>query len=110
MHYRYHGNAKRDSSGKWEHLPHTGIGRVTCEQLGDWTLELSHRQVGVTIKRDQYSVTIRREFPAHEELLSGFASKVSALAAARKRIDLLTHIRGPIVRAPHRRPNNHIPK
>jgi hypothetical protein len=110
MHYRYHGGTKRNPSGKWEHLPHTGIGRITGETIGDWTLELSHRQVGVTIKRDQYSVTIRRESPAHEELLSGFASKVSALAAARKRVDLLTHMRGPIVRAPHPRLNDHVSK
>ena len=60
MHYRYHGGSKRNASGKWEHLPRTGIGQVASEEIGDWTLELAHRQVGVTIKRDQYSVTIRR--------------------------------------------------
>ncbi|MDA1050450.1 MAG: hypothetical protein O3C40_08200 [Planctomycetota bacterium] len=103
MHYRYHGGSKRNASGKWEHVPHTGIGHVACEEIGDWTVELSHRQVGVTIKRDQFSVTIRRESPAHEELLSGFSSKVAAMEAARKRVDLLSHMREPTVRAPHRR-------
>lgn len=106
MHFRYHGGSKRNPSGKWEHLPRTGIGHVASEEIGEWTLELTHRQVGVTIKRDQYSITIRRESPAHEELLSGFSSKVTALAAARKRVDLLSHMREPIVRAPHRLPTN----
>jgi hypothetical protein len=110
MHYRYHSGSKRNPSGKWEHIPHTGIGHVTGEAIGDWTLELSHRQVGVTMKRDQYSVKIRRESPAHEELLSGFSSKAAAMEAARKRVDLLSHMREPIVRAPHRRPNDHVSK
>ena len=102
MHFRYHGGSQRNFSGKWEHLPRTGIGHVAEEVIGDWTLELTHRQVGMTIKRDQYSVTIRRESPAHEELLSGFSSKVAALAAARKRVDFHIHLREPIVRPPHR--------
>ena len=110
MHYRYHAGSQRNPSGKWEHLPRTGIGYVTCEAIGDWTLELSHRQVGVTIKRDQYSVMIRRPSPAYEELLSGFSSKVAALAAARKRVDLLSHVREPIVHAPHRRRTNDVPR
>ena len=108
MHYRYHGGSKRNPSGKFEHLPRTGIGHIAREEIGDWTLELAHRQVGVTIKRDQYSVTIRCESPAHEELLSGFSSKAAAMAAARKRVDLLSHMREPIVRAPHRLRTNDV--
>ena len=110
MHYRYHGGSKRNPSGKWERLPRTGIGHVTGEEIGDWTLELAHRQVGVTIKRDQYSVTIRRASPAHEELLSGFSSKAAAMEAARKRVDLLSHMREPIIRAPHRLRTNDVPR
>ncbi len=110
MHFRYHGGSKRNPSGKWEHVPHTGIGHVTGEEIGDWKLELLHRQVGVTMKRDQYSVTIRRESPPHEELLSGFSSKAAAMEAARKRVDLLSHMREPIVRAPHRFPTSHVPR
>ena len=102
MHYRYHGGSKRSPSGKWEHVPHTGIGRVAKEAVGDWTIELAHRQVGVTIKRDQYSATIRRDSPAYEELLPSFPTKTAAMSAARKRIDLLSHLRGPIIRSPNR--------
>ncbi|MBC8352548.1 MAG: hypothetical protein H8E66_11200 [Planctomycetes bacterium] len=110
MHFRYHTGSKRNPSGKFEHRPRTGIGHVALEVIGDWTLELAHRQVGVSIKRDQYSVTIRRESPAHEELLSGFSSKVAAMAAARKRVDLLSHMREPTVRAPHRPRTNDVPR
>jgi hypothetical protein len=110
MHYRYHVDSNQNPSGKWQRLPHTGLGHVTGEQIGDWTLELSHRQVGVTMKRDQYSVTIRRESPAHEELLSGFSSKAAAMEAARKRVDLLSHMREPIIRAPHRLRDNNVPR
>ncbi|MCA9122003.1 MAG: hypothetical protein H6822_12015 [Planctomycetaceae bacterium] len=106
MHFRYRGGSKSNSSGKWEHRPRTGIGHVAFEEIGEWTLELTHRQIGVTIKRDQYSVTIRRESPAHEELLSGFSNKVTALAAARKRVDFLSHMREPILRSPHRSPTD----
>jgi hypothetical protein len=109
MQFRYHSGSTRNPSGKFEHLPRTGIGHVAGEVIGDWTLELTHRQVGVTIKRDQYNVTIRRESPAHEELLAGFTSKAAAMAAARKRVDLLTHLRDPIIRGPHRLPSKAVP-
>ena len=110
MHYRYHGGSKRNPSGKFEHVPRTGIGHIASEKIGDWIVELSHRKVGVTIKRDQYSVTIRRESPAHEELLSGFSSKVAAMAAARKRVDLLSHMREPTIRPPYRLRTKKVPR
>ncbi len=96
MHYRFHVGTPHPS-GKWEHQPHTGVGHVWREATGDWQLEMTHRQVGMTIKRDQYAVTIRRDVPAYEEMLVGFSSKSTALAAARKRINLLSHLRGPLV-------------
>lgn len=101
MHFRYHTGSKHNPSGKFEKQPRTGITQVMSEEIGDWIIEVTHRQVGMTIKRDQYSVTIRRESPAHEELLSGFSSKVAAMAAARKKVDLLSHMRAPIIRSPH---------
>lgn len=72
------------------------------EEIGDWQIEISHRQVGSTVKRDQYSAVIRRESPAYEESLPAFATKQAALSAARKRVDLLSHIRQPVARGPHR--------
>lgn len=97
--YTKSGNA----SGKWKHVPHTGVGSVTREEIGDWVLEVAHRQVGSVVKRDQYSVTIRREAPAYEERLTGFSSKTTALQEARRRVELLAHVREPItLRGPHR--------
>ena len=89
-------------SGKWQRLPHTGVGSVTSERIGDWVLEVTHRRIGAAVKRDQFSVTIRRESPAYEERLTGFSNKTTALQEARKRIELLTHVRQPItLRGPH---------
>ena len=104
MFRRFHGNRKGggNPSGKWQRIPHTGLGGVVREEVQGWTIELAHRKVGSAIRRDQYSVAIRREFPAHEEYLTGFSSKTSALAAARKRVDLLQSIRQRVVRRPSR--------
>ena len=38
--YKKTGNA----SGKWQRVPHTGVGGLTREQIGDWVLEVAHRQ------------------------------------------------------------------
>jgi len=64
--------------------------------MGDWTIEVSHRRIGAAVKRDQYSVIIRRDEPQYQENLSGFSSKVAALEAGRKRVKLLKHVRQPI--------------
>lgn len=93
----------RSTSGKWQRVPHTGVGSVTREQVGEWLVEVSHRRIGVAVKRDQYSVKISRPSSAYEESLQGFRTKDAALQAARKRIELLTHVRQPIaVPPPHR--------
>jgi len=102
MYHRYHPKTSRRPSGKWERIPHTGVGQITHEEIGEWEVKISHRKVGVSIKRDQYTAIIRRESPDYEESLTGFRSKAAALEAARKRIDLLSHVRQPIARGPHR--------
>ncbi|HJN11317.1 MAG: hypothetical protein QGH33_14070 [Pirellulaceae bacterium] len=94
MHRRIHSGNK--DSGKWKRIARTGVGNVTAEEYQGWKIELTHRKVGVTIRRDQFVVTMRRTTPAHEEQLTGFATKVAALAAARKRIDLLSAVRRPL--------------
>lgn len=94
MHRRFH-SGNRDS-GKWKRVAHTGVGSVTSEEYQGWTIELTHRTVGATIRRDQFKVTLSRTSPAYEEQLPGFASKTAALAAARKRIDLLSAVRQPL--------------
>ena len=106
MYQRFHGSSRAlRPSDKWQSVPRAGLTRVLQEELDGWHLEISLRRVGTTIRRDQYSVTIRRELPAHEEYLRGFSSKMAALAAGRKRIDLLRHIN----QRPHHRPRKRWP-
>ncbi len=102
MHYRI--LLGRKDSGKWKRRVRTGVGHVTAEDYRGWTIELTHRTVGTTIKRDQFAVTLRRDSPAYDEQLSGFRTKDAALAAARKRIDLLSAVRRPLgmTRTAHR--------
>lgn len=94
MHRRIHSGSK--DLGKWKHIAHSGVGSVTVEDYEGWTIELTHRTIGATIRRDQYMVTLRRESPSYEEQLPGFATKDAALAAARKRVDLLSAVRRPL--------------
>ena len=93
MHRRFHRGAK--DNGKWQHVPRTGVGSITCEEYQGWTIELTHRKVGATIRRDQFMATLRRDSPVYEEQLPGFSTKDAALVAARKRIDLLSAVRRP---------------
>lgn len=92
MYHRFHGNVTHDSDGKWERMPHTGLHGVLREEFCGWQLRITHRRVGEAIRRDRYSVTIHRESPEHHEFLTGFSTKNAALAAARRRIDLLQNL------------------
>ena len=83
---------RADATGKWHRQPHTGVGSVDRHSQGEWQIDVSHRRVGTAIKRDVFGVKIRRSSPAHEEFLSGFSSRQAAMAAAQKRIDMLTYM------------------
>ena len=102
MYRSIHSGSK--DSGKWKRRPHTGVGTVATDEYRDWSIQLTHRTVGTTIKRDQFVVTLRRDSPACDEQLTGFKTKAAALAAARKRIDLLSAVRRPLgpTRTAHR--------
>jgi len=99
MFHRIHSGYK--DSGKWRHLARTGVGNVTTELYHGWSIELTHRTVGATIRRDQYTATLRRVSPFHEEQLPGFANKTAALNAAKKRIDFLLAVRRPFSHTRH---------
>jgi hypothetical protein len=94
MYNRYHGATEPSShsSGGSQRAPRTGIASVLREDVGEWRLEVTYRRIGLAISRDQYSVVIRRETPAHEEFLTGFSSKQAAVSAARKRIEMLQYL------------------
>lgn len=46
--YKKSGNA----SGKWQRVPHTGVGGLTREQVGDWVLDVTHRRQARSVQRD----------------------------------------------------------
>lgn len=94
MHRQIHSGSKE--TGKWKHVAHMGVGNVKAELYQGWTIELTHRTVGTTIRRDQFMATLRRPSPAYEEQLPGFTTKSAALAAAKKRIDILSAVRRPL--------------
>ena len=102
MRYVVHSGSK--DSGKWKRRARTGVGNVMAEEYRGWTIDLTQRTIGATIKRDQYVVTLRRESPVYDEQLPGFSTKAAALAAGRKRIDLLSAVRRPLgmARTAHR--------
>lgn len=94
MFHRFHRPKRGGSpSGKWQHIPHSGVGTVHSETEGDWTITVTHRRTGTTIRRDVYNVLLRSNRTSKEESLTGFASKPSALAAARRRIAFLSSVK-----------------
>lgn len=99
MHRRIHSGSQ--DSGKWKRVAHVGVGNVTAEEYEGWSIEVTHRTVGATIRRDQFMATLRRGSSDYEEQLPGFNSKVAALEAARKRIDLLSAVRRPLSMTRH---------
>jgi hypothetical protein len=77
------------------HALHTGLKVVVEETHRAWRILVEHRRVGLTLPRDQFSVRIRDESESQEEYLTGFSTKLSAIEAARKRIDFIVDIRRP---------------
>lgn len=93
-----HNNA---ATGKLRLNPPTGVETVAREKIGPWQVEVTYRRLGVTVRRDQFNATLRRDAPEREEALSGFATKEAALAAARRRITALTDAAHAKSKRPH---------
>jgi hypothetical protein len=77
------------------HGQHTGLQVLGRETYRRWTLIVEHRQLGVTVRRDQFSVRIEDEQDTGNEYLTGFASRATALQAARRRVDFIMDIQRP---------------
>ncbi len=58
------------------------------EEYCGWTIDVAKRKVGLTVRRDVFSVTLRNNLS--EEYHSGYSSIPDALAAARRRVDVLS--------------------
>ena len=83
------------------HRSHTGLKTVQCEIYRTWEIIIEHCTLGLTIRREQFSVRIVDTLAQREEYLKGFPSRVTAMRAARRRIDFIRDIRDP--RTPHRK-------
>ncbi len=84
------------------HVIHTGLKAVHQEDYRTWEMVLEHCTLGMTLRRDRYSVKISDTTAAREEYLTGFPSRIAAMQAARRRIDFILDIQDP--RRPRRRP------
>jgi hypothetical protein len=95
MYRRFDVNKGRGAStdGKWQKVHRSGVGHIATETDGTWSIEVTMRRVGASIRRDVYSVSIRADAPRHDEFLSGFASKDLALEAAKERVTMLEAVR-----------------
>ncbi len=96
-HFPASGFIRRDAA----HLSHSGLKTVHQEDYRTWNMVLEHCTLGMTIRRHRYSVKIYQATTGREEYLTGFSSHLTALQAARRKIDFILDIRDP--RAPRRR-------
>jgi hypothetical protein len=77
---------------------HTGLRVVDKLVYRGWRIVVEHVIVGMTLRREQYRLRLIDTQHAREEYLTGFASKVTALDSARRRIDFLLDIQQPRAR------------
>ncbi len=75
------------------HVMHTGLKAVHQESYRAWEMVLEHCMLGTTLRRHRYNVKITDTAAVREEYLTGYASRITALQAARRRIDFLVDIR-----------------
>ena len=75
--------------------PHTGLLAVGRDEYRSWEIVVEHRKVGMTLQREQFSVTISDTTAPRSEHLSGFHSRLSAVQAAQRRVDFILDIQDP---------------
>ena len=69
-----------------------------------WTISLIERRAGLTLRRREFTVVIRRKLPFAEKYMSGFRTKAAALAAAHRNIDERESQKQHTLHAPHSGP------
>lgn len=96
----YHHHTTSRGRLRFDALPtgHSGLKVVRRESHRDWEIVVEHRSTGSTIRRDQYSARIGELSGRREEYLRGFATPLTALTTARRRIDFICDIRDPRAR------------
>ncbi len=99
-------SARRGTAASYRRsVGHTGLRAVDELTYRSWKIVVEHRVLGMTLRREQYSLRLIDELATREEYLTGFANKVIAREAARRRIDFILDIQLPRTRRPQlRRP------
>jgi len=85
---------------------HTGLRIVDETDYRSWKIIVEHVVLGMTLRREQYRLRLVDLRDSREEYLTGFANKVTALEAARRRIDFILDIQRPRTGKPHHRRSN----
>src|SRR5688572_25499241 len=71
-------------------LAHSAVNTLIRKIVGKWQIEISRRQTGVTVRRDQFTALLRHSETDQQETLQGFATKEAAMTAAEHRIEVLS--------------------
>ena len=84
---RLRGKRRKKTSGKFERSRRLGVSLEGNGEHCGWRFDVSKARVGVTVRRDVYSLTIRDEEGSMLHRLSGFTRREQATIAARKWIE-----------------------
>ena len=84
---RLRNKRRRNDSGKFRRSRRLGVSMEGDGEHNGWKYEVSRSRVGVTVRRDVFSLTIRDEEGSMLHRLTGFAKREQAVTAARKWID-----------------------
>jgi hypothetical protein len=85
---------------------HTGLRVLEETDYRSWKIIVEHVVLGMTLRREQYRLRLVDTHDSREEYLTGFANKVTALEAARRRIDFILDIQRPRTRTRHPQRSN----
>ena len=84
---RLRAKRRRNDNGKFKRSRRMGVSMSGTGDHNGWLFEVSRARVGVTVRRDVFSLTIRDEEGSMLHRLTGFTKRDQAIAAARKWID-----------------------
>jgi hypothetical protein len=78
---------RKNDSGKFKQSRRLGVSMSGTGEHNGWRFEVSRARVGVTVRRDVFSLTIRDEEGSMLHRLTGFTNRDQATLAARRWID-----------------------
>ena len=81
------GSAPYLKHGKWQSVARPGAKQATHSQYRGWGVEIISRKLGITIKKEVFSVAARSDYPPFHFFCQGLRSKNEAMAAIQRTID-----------------------